>query len=219
MSTTLHVIGDSHASILVGREEKPFPQWPAQVMGAPGLRVYHMGPVLAWNLGEPDHWCTLALSHVLRELPAGAPVLLCFGEIDCRAHITKRALAGEASPEWLTGRCVERYLRAARIITDSGRPCMAWGPIPSARDGVHNAPDFPSHGTCQHRNAITELFNVHLATIFGQAGIPVGSLFEQLITPDGLNKEAYYHDGMHLGRQAMPMIKKALAELMEEIKQ
>ena len=210
----IHVIGDSHVGVFAGLWQPHFPVWPERMpVLVPGFAAVHLGPALAYHLVEPEAWSRANLFHALGDVPAGAAVLLVFGEIDCRAHLLWQAERQRRAPAELAAECAERYLRAAAEVRALGYRVMLWGVVPSARDGAHAPLDFPAMGTCRERNAVTRSFNAALAALCRPAGLGFASVFDALVTADGLNRAEYYgSDGMHLGAAALPLVRAAVGE-------
>lgn len=201
----LSVLGDSHVGIFGGLYQPYFPEFPAWIE-APGRRVAHLGPALAYHLADYGNWAHVAFCAALQQVPKGETVLMVFGEIDCRAHISKH-------PERVHGTALA-YMRAVREVRSAGWRPAVWGVIPSARDGVHTQRDFPCFGTCRERNALTRRFNTDVGNLCAESAIPFASVFDAMVGADGLTDERYFGpDRMHLGEGAWATVEGAMKGL------
>ena len=98
----VYFIGDSHVSVFSGANEID-PGFPAISDSLfPNVRICRLGATLAAtmtkeNSTEGGRWKAFAL---LPAIEPGARIFLSFGEIDCRAHIPRRAgFVAEAIPD------------------------------------------------------------------------------------------------------------------------
>jgi lysophospholipase L1-like esterase len=218
LSQVIHCIGDSHVSLFSGLDAIA-PYWPHE---APSLisafKLYHLGPVLAYNLiAEKSTTKSKAkLTEILRTvLPPSSWVLLCFGEIDCRAHLLKQAEKSGRSNEVIVRTCVDRYFKALQFVQEMGHKPIAYNAIPSAR---RNKPTtgFPTYGNCRQRNQITQIFNDYLELCCREAQIPFVDTFDSFVNKRGLTNRAYYMDRIHLSRRALPVTLVALKRVVPE---
>ncbi|APE42218.1 hypothetical protein BOO69_01425 [Sulfitobacter alexandrii] len=116
------IIGDSHVSAFVVNGSM-IPEYPAVQEGPfPQVRACRLGPQLAGTLHrETSRTGGRAKAMALiGQIPEGASVFFMFGEIDCRAHIVRRAdhldaridaSVAEAIDHYMT--FVEDFIRAA----------------------------------------------------------------------------------------------------------
>src|SRR5688572_14786627 len=107
-----HVIGDSHVSLFSGKDQI-VPTWnePHEDL-LPQFRTYRLGAMLAYNLATERHEGRDKLFACIKTLPKNSKVLLCFGEIDCRAHLVKQARAQEKTLDDVARECAGRYAEA-----------------------------------------------------------------------------------------------------------
>jgi lysophospholipase L1-like esterase len=208
----IHCIGDSHVS-LFGGADKIWPQWPGEVnSNVSELMVYHLGPVLAYNLIEQKSSTNSRkkLEAVLEQvLPPSSWVLLCFGEIDCRAHLLKQAEKTGRCELDVASDCAERYFKALLLVSDSGHNPIAYNAIPSTRKNKPKT-GFPTYGNCLKRNNITRLFNAHVKKLCAEANIPFVDTFDQFVDKRGLTLRRFYMDRIHLSQKALPATKAAI---------
>lgn len=207
----LHCIGDSHASFFGGKDRMQ-PSWPSLSRDQiPRVRSYRIGPALAYNLLK-EGTATRgreSMLEILKTLPNGANVLLCFGEIDCRAHLAKQAARQGLPVNDVVAACVERYLAAGAQVGARGFQVGYWQvPPPSLHTELSG--EFPMEGSFVQRMAITREFNRLLACGATAQRQVFVSIFDQLTDANGLPIQDYFLDGIHLSQQAMPAALAAL---------
>ncbi len=210
----VHCIGDSHVCFFSGKNEI-HPQWPNYIGENFPFKTYRLGPCVAYNLCNFNTTtkCREALLLLLSFLHKKSNILLCFGEIDCRAHLVKQAEKQNRSYEDIAKECVNKYFEVILEIKNMGFNVGAWGPIPSTdfSDYEANHP-FPSYGTCQQRNTVTRLFNDYLAELCLKNEVMFVSIFEYLIKPDLSPKMEYFIDQNHLSQDIFPLALKKIKE-------
>ena len=179
----LYVVGDSHSVFFGGAERIAFHKgrrvWTgffrARYISAvtellPVFRVFHVGPATAWQADERGS-STRAREKtdaLLRsgDIPAGAHILLVFGEIDCRCHIPKAVLAG-SSIEVAVSTTVERFMRLPRRLKASGYTPAVWLPTLMPIFGDAGNPDdshaLPVIGPQALRDEISLIYCAKLA--------------------------------------------------------
>jgi hypothetical protein len=183
----IHCIGDSHAAFFSGLDEMQ-PIWPRRSSDTlPFFRSYRLGPVLAYNLGTPG---TRSGGHeklrqVLALLPRGATILLCFGEIDCRAHLLRQARLQQREPAEVVGECADRYACVIAQLISEGYRVLVWNAVASTVLADNRDPDFPVFGSCVERNAVTRLFNDAMAQRCQRLGAAFVTIFDRLVERDG----------------------------------
>lgn len=209
--TGLVAVGDSHCRFWSGTES---------ITGddrIPGVLTCHIGPGLAWNLVERGARTRSgdSVRGVLRDLAAqsyGGWVLLCFGEIDMRAHILKHAARHglRASIEQLVDRYVDFVLEARRIC-----PRIAlWGPGASLPDGTPDHAEFPAVGSEAERNAATLMLTQILDERARRIGVPFLSLLSQLLDGNGRTRAELLYDGCHISQSMMPQAQRLVAQAL-----
>lgn len=204
----IHCIGDSHASFFSG-QDKIYPLWtdPSQDC-LPMFRSYRLGPVLAYNLCKEGTTTQGRenLFTVLEQIKIHSKVMLCFGEIDCRAHLLKQSVLQNRSIEEVVHECVDRYFSVILEVADKQYDLLIWNVIPSSRYETVGNKDFPLYGTCRERNQVSKLFNQYLAELCVKKRIKFISIFDKLIDQDGLTRMEFYRDRVHLSQKAMPFV-------------
>lgn len=218
-SKKILVAGDSHSVILganvLGRD-------PSSVSQLPGVDVLHLGPSLAYTLPMQSSLNAggKLLGYLLTNPDRYDAVMLCFGEIDARAHLIKQAVLQGITLSAVVDKLVDQYFRYVDLLTArTGLPVFIWGPVGSMPDGAdfYN-PDFPTVGCERERNHATVLFNRQLA--WRCDAHPMAhyvSISDRLIDEDLCTRSEFYEDGVHLNRKGMHLafreIRKRFSEL------
>lgn len=205
--------------------------------------VHHVGPALASSMADKIS-VTMARNYILSTLkhytnknffwiePQSKFIVLTFGEIDCRSHILTRISSFDYENDFRpVGQSVivsvHRYFSFIIELRLLGFMPIVWAPIASSAmpgnkpgnrqmitcDGVN----FPLHGSPALRNRITKLFNTTLRNLCQQQGIPFLSVFDQMLTSEGLTKPELLPDGYHLDEQSWPEASRLFANLLSEL--
>ena len=216
----IHCIGDSHASFFSGQNDIQ-PIW---LEGSddviPFFKTYRLGAVLAYNLcklGTRMRGREKLISLLDNFIPKGSTVMLCFGEIDCRAHLLKQAELQRRDLSEVVRKCVERYFSVILEIREKRYKVLVWNVIPSARADQIKNPEFPSYGNCLKRNKVTMLFNDYLMGLLKSESIPMISIYDKLIDKKGFTKRRYYRDEVHLSQRAMPLAIREIQKVVTNI--
>jgi hypothetical protein len=212
----IHCLGDSHVCFFSGQDRIFQAGLPAQNI-LPFFRAWHLGPALAYNLaktGSTSGGREKLFAALCDHVPPGARVLLGFGEIDCRAHLLKHAEQSARPLNEIAGECAGRYFQVIEEVRALGFSLIIYNAPPSCRRP--NKSEYPSHGTGRERNHVTRLFNTALAARCSAAGLPFLRNFDDLVPPDGLSREYYFMDHIHLAQRAMHVTLRRLAELFPD---
>lgn len=205
------VMGDSHSLFFAGAEQ--LLDTHAVIPSAhEGYRVFYIGPGLAASLVKPRSTnrtrekITMALEEV--RACGARHVIFSFGEIDCRFHIRQRAeKAGGAHPEaWLlsTRVTVMKYMAFLLEMKLTGLLPIVWGPPPTTPSPPESHA-WITLGTMQERNFITRHFTDMLRSEASRAGIPVLSLFHDLVDAQLCTQPGYSADNIHLSQRFWPL--------------
>lgn len=222
----LLVFGDSHSVIWEGsnvlqrRKESRFK----------GVCVVHLGPALAFNLLDKEgvelgKWGEQIFASVSGHLQQGSKIaglMLCFGEIDIRTQVIKRAIATNTSIEACVKTLAERMdAFSAKLYERFGLPVLMWEPVPtsSAKNFTFN-PNFPTVGTEVERNYATQCMGRFLKQLSGnrrQDGLRIYSfgVFDEL-TQFYETKASFFEDGCHLNLDGLDIAIKSLKALCDE---
>jgi hypothetical protein len=150
------------------------------------------------------------LAKVLREIPRGEWVMLCFGEIDCRNHVIKQAHSRGVAIEDVARDLAERYAGAARALTGS-RPLAFWAAVPTNDARVAN-PEYPTVGSFAERRRATEAFNGALAAAASAMGCVCLDITRTITTRGGKPRGEYFCDEVHLSPAALPIAVRTMIE-------
>ena len=197
-------IGDSHATFVAGTRVRPFD------VSSEHEGVVWLGPRLMYSIareGFPDP-LTPELDGVSLDLTL-TPVVLVFGEIDCRVHLVERLAAG--------GRLdfVSRYVaRAAELRARVGAShIVLLCPVPPSDKGELD-PEFPKNGTLAERIAVTQLLERTLSEATASLGEPrvVVVPITGLLTGSETGELApqFTDDGTHVNPLGADLIRKQL---------
>lgn len=218
-SKKILVTGDSHSVILganvLGRDL-------CNVSQLPRVDVLRLGPALAYTLPVQSSLNAggKLLGYLLANPDRYDAVVLCFGEIDVRAHLIKQAVLQGISLTAVVEKLVEQYFRYVDFLTArTGFPVFIWGPIASMPDDAdfYN-PDFPTVGCERERNQVTILLNRRLAArceIHPMAHYI--SIFDRLIDEDLCTRSEFYEDGVHLNRKGMHVAFREIRRRFQEL--
>lgn len=209
----LFVMGDSHSLFFAGVEEMR--EGHSIVPSAhKGVRVYYLGPGLAYSLIKP-HSRNRTREKIMMALEEvkNAPckkILFAFGEIDCRYHIRQRAglMTGGATAEninHVTRITVLRYLAFLLEIKMQGLEPMVWAPICSTSHAA-DLHQWITLGSNQERNHLTRDFITTLQKEAAPQLIPVLSIFDQLVDGQLNTRPEFSSDAVHLSQRYWEMV-------------
>ena len=187
----IYCIGDSHVSFFSGTNQIQ-PLWPKSGGDVISIfKTFRLGAVLAYNLCEyGTSWKGRELLSILldrriaeeeRIIPAESQILLCFGEIDCRAHLLRQQQSQNRPISTVVEECVDRYLSVIKESKELGYRVIIWNVIPSTRSEKIANKEFPVFGTCAERNQVTRAFNKSLQEKCEAESIAFISIFDALI--------------------------------------
>ena len=205
----VHVVGDSHVGFLRGTSAMT-PVWPdASDNYIPGINVYRAGSHLAYSITRAKHPGRLAFKRVLQQLPKGDPVLLVYGEIDCRFQIAKQAQQQNRSIAAVAEEVAEQYVAAAARLCGA-RPLAFLASCPAMSENPIWKGMYV--GTLAQRARAVKAFNRALHAAANERGLPVIDITRKLgHSPRAL--EGWYSDRVHLAPKAAPLVIDRLAEL------
>jgi hypothetical protein len=218
----LYCIGDSHVSFFAG-EDTIQPSWPTQAaQRLPWFQAFHLGPALAFSLARANtatrgrEQLFEILTHAV---PPGARVLLCFGEIDCRAHILKQAAKQGLPPDQIVAHCLDSYFQAVREVQALGFEVILYNAVPTRLSTSRQAKrddDFIAVGSWQERNAVVRLFNAGARQRCAASGVKFLENYPGLVDANDRTVEWFFFDAIHLSQRALPLTLRALAKLFPE---
>jgi hypothetical protein len=218
----IHCIGDSHVSFFSGQDVIQ-PGWPERSVDLLDCFVtHHIGPALAYNLNRAGTQIRgrERLFEVLEKaVPAGGRVLLCFGEIDCRAHVLKQAARRGAPMQQVVEECLEAYFQAVREVRARGFEVVVYNAVPSRLSRSREAgrdDDYAAVGSWRERNAASRCFNDGARRRCRECDARFLENFSALVNDSGKTVPWYFYDSIHLSQRAMPLTMRALAELFPD---
>ncbi len=217
------VIGDSHASFFAG-SRMIVPPHPADPLRTAAFEVHHVGPGLAASLVEREsenNTRSKALEALRgREPDTTRAVLLCFGEIDCRFHILRRA--GTGADLARIQRSIEvtahRYLSFVLEVAMEGFRPIVFGPVATTPLRYDPPYEWPTLGSTSERNGITRGLTRVLGNLCEIREIAFVSIFEDLINSDLQTRAEFYFDGVHLGPTAWPLFVEGMREAAPDLR-
>lgn len=196
------------------------PRWPDRSRDVwPFFSTYRLGPALAYNLcktGTKSKGRERLFDVLRRKVSAGERVLLCFGEIDCRAHLIRQSEIRSVPVAELAAECVARYFQVVREVRALKYNVMIWNVIPPTITTCLDC-EFPVAGTFDERMAVTRVFNSFLLSHCEQEGIPFISIFDAILGASGRPDQRYFVDGIHLGPEAIELAVAAMRDVCPEI--
>jgi hypothetical protein len=207
----LIVIGDSHAAFWRGRnavfvKEDVFA----------GVDVEHLGPATAHNLfseQEQSKYVKLLCQRMERRTSPYGAAVLCFGEIDCRAHLVRIALKNNTSLSEAVNVTVERYMMFVDWFVDYfGIPVVIWGPGPTTPPAKFSFnPNYPAIGTTVERNYAAFCFNqACMRESKSRPHVEHATILQHLINFEGITNTNALYDGCHVDISSMEL---AITEL------
>lgn len=204
---TIYCIGDSHANVFSGRNRMG-PKWPELGENKiPLFKSYRLGPVLAYSFCElgTQTQGREKLFCLVKEIPLGSTVMLCFGEIDCRVHLIRQAEIQKKGLEEIVNGCVDRYFSVILELKKMGYRMLIWHVCPSTKYNVKKG-EYATYGSSLERNKAIKLFNERLSYLAGLHSLPVISIFNDLIGGNLYAKIKYYNDAIHLSSNVLPFV-------------
>jgi len=220
-NTRIHCIGSSHVCIFTGTD-KLFGGIDHSYDTLTYFKTYQLGAVLAYSIGTPGHSMYNLIHEIIRNISKDQWILLCFGEIDCRAHLIKQKEIQNRTIESVTEECTNKYFSTISELKDQGNNLIIWGAIPTYDIDVDKDSteplakiEYPYYGIAKERNYATKYFNDLLEKYCNEKDIKFGSIFDDLINSNGLRKNEYFLDAIHLSTKALPLIIDKISNLLK----
>ena len=179
-SSQIAAFGDSHVNAFRGIE---------------GVSTNYLGAATAYNLSSETSSSGggRRLKEKLKTLdPETNAILLCFGEIDCRAHVVKQAYVANKSIKESAVDAAKAYFDLILSIKERGYQVIVYGPYGSGSQ-------FNSIGLESYRNSAVKFFNNSLRESCLKHDIYFFSLNSFLVDPVALlTRRAWLPDDVHL---------------------
>ena len=205
----IHAIGDSNSAFFTGTDLVRGVPWrklkPDDRIAE--YRSYNIGPATAYQFRD-KHLDSVMETINEAQIPAGDPILLVFGEIDCRWHVGKQSLETETHVWHVIDAAMKRYFEGVIKLRKVHNVIM-WGvppPNPEARED-HDGFIF---GNNAFRFNITRMWNQALMERCEYCKIPYASIFWDLATNGYSTNPGFHLDNIHLNQKAMPAARNEL---------
>jgi hypothetical protein len=218
---SLLVFGDSHAVIWEGNNVLKRASQPK----FSNIQVLHLGPALAFNLISLQNdglgkWGNEIFSFMKKmETPPATAIMLCFGEIDIRTQVVKRAADSQSTIQSAVFEIVGRLnCFAEKLFYLTKAPILLWEPVATSGNKYFSYDsDFPAIGSEIERNFATIMFS-NISREFCEKSRSKGMLIYSFgIAQHIMNfyetKPEFFEDGCHLNTSGLSIGIKSLKEL------
>jgi len=194
----LLIFGDSHSTT-----------WRTRHF-APNKEVFHLGAALAFNLinienNEQLKWGKEVFSILEKNQPLkDCAVMLCFGEIDIRTQVIKRAIRNHTNIEHEANKIAKKLITFAKMLYEKfGLIIFIWEPVATMSSGFNNFhASYPTVGSEQERNYATRIVSTELRKKSNELlklGFQIYSFgICEKLAPNYLTDRSFYEDGVHL---------------------
>jgi FkbM family methyltransferase len=183
-------LGDSHISIFANSDKLITEN---EIINNECFSAYRFGPYLAYNLNEKSE-----ILKVANSLGQDDNLLICFGEIDCRAQVNKN-ITEETDYKKVIDNIIERYFDVISKISNKNK--IVFGVIPDLKDNPYqyyyenHLEDFDCpRGTHEERKEYKKYFNQKLIEKSEELGYKYISISDYIEN----SKELYALDDIHL---------------------
>ena len=209
---TIHVIGNSHASLFTGTDNLLQPQNHSHGFDNTGVfKSYSIGAVLGYSYMNKHIAPTVSVLE--NNYKEGDKVIIVAGEVDCRWHLPK--LIEELPHINHIGEAVDRYFIALEYLHNKGFDQIAYGVHGQTPSGHCNDPASPVYGPMMQRNQISVLWNIALSDKCKAVGIPFFSIFKQT-APGLVTDGSCYVDYCHLDSKCLSYVFNQLEKINDE---
>ena len=154
---------------------------------------YRFGPYLAYNLPDKNN-----VFDKINETNSDENILICFGEIDCRAQVKNICEDKNKDYKEVIDEVVERYFSVISRL--SNRKIITFSVVPELKEEPHwyyykdNLKDFDCpKGTLVERGAYKDYFNQEISEKSKNNEIKFISIYDYV-----KGKDLYYLDDIHL---------------------
>jgi len=157
-------------------------------------------------------------------VPAGAYVLLSFGEIDCRVHLVKQANKQGVTLQTVVEACLDEYFKVVREISDMGYKVIVYNACPARKGTKVRSLDYKNAeieltalGQWKDRNEAIRLFNTGAKHRCNEHGYKFLANAHHIVDRTGKLIPWFLMDAVHLSQRAMPATLKELSHICPEI--
>lgn len=186
----INCFGDSHISIFSNRHD--IIPTNTEVFNDSFI-AYRFDSHLAYNIINKPH-----VLNMLKNANKGNEILICFGEIDCRAQIKKISETTNRTYDIVVDEIVERYFNFLEKL--NRKDIIVFSITPELKEEPHwyyyknNLESFDCpRGTLQERTIYKEYFNEKVKMMCSEMGYKFISIYDYV-----KGKSEYYLDDIHL---------------------
>ena len=207
----IHCIGDSNSCFFSGTDVVRGKSWwglkPDDRI--PSYKSYNIGPATAYKFGEKHiHRVRTIISDA--KIKPDEPILLVFGEIDCRWHIGRQHEKRQMHPWDVVNETMTKYIDAVAQLSKEQQVILWAVPPPSALAEENH--DGCIYGNHFFRFNVTRIWNQALRERCDYHGLPCASIFWDLVDEGNNTLEGVHIDKIHLSQKAMPAARNVLYE-------
>jgi len=186
----INCVGDSHVSNFANTEK-------LTDMKVPSInnmfKTYRAGPYTAFNVNQKSD-----VKNYIESISDKESLLICFGEIDCRAQVKKVMENTNRKYREVIDEIIDNYIdiiqnfKGDNVYLCSITPCIEDKPHWYYYESHQEAFDCPK-GTKEERNSYKEYFNEKLKSISSKKGYKFISIFDYV-----KDRKDFYLDDIHL---------------------
>ncbi len=186
--------GDSHISIFSNKEDLIKEN---NYFTSNSFTSYRFGPYLAYNLPEKND-----VLSVINSSEESDNVLICFGEIDCRAQVKRICEKSDRDYKDVINEIVNRYFSVIEKIVNKNMIVFSITPEIKEQPHWYYYKDRPEvfdcpKGTLLERSSFKEYFNNLVISECEKRGYKYFSIYDTILKGD-IPAEFYYMDDIHL---------------------
>jgi hypothetical protein len=197
----IYVVGDSHVNLFTGNIEmmESYPSYTVNGI----YKCYRLGALTATALYLSKDKINQILFDVDKQNDF---ILFSFGEVDCRAHLSK-AIFTQNKPYKIIGPCVDEYFKVILKVCQKGYKVGLIG-VPPSHNGDRNHD--VTYGTIYERNYISRIWNNYLQSLCDKYHLPFVCVFDEILKDDGSTDPKYMDGWVHLNRRCWPFMEEEL---------
>lgn len=209
------IVADSHCCAFFDKDHVPSTYPHIHFNQHYDIKLVRIGPSTAYNAFMKNS--VIQQSIEFAQVKPTDTILLQFGEIDCRTHISKKVIKEGKDKVDLCQKTADRLFIEVDLIRNLGYNCGVISTVPSTwlDEKITDAPDdFPRYGDMNFRNDISKIYNKFLRFGCENRGIPYLDIFKHLITQDNVTKREMYMDNIHVkGSLLLPLVSSDLKRI------
>ena len=208
----IYIIGDSHTALFTGTNDIQ-PKWPSEfgkinnLDRIPLIKTFRISAGTAYNSKSK---AVPIINEIIKcnNITELDTIILCFGEVDCRAHLIKQFSIQKIEINKIILECVNRLLETILYYKKKGFNIVGYGPVATFKDeNKNNIPVNRYFGNEVLRNKVTQFFNNYYKNLCYNNDIPFFTIFNYLIDSNLKSKKNYHtNDCMHYSTKVLPFI-------------